>query len=114
LPEPLDGLGARFDQQLAVAVAPKVESPEVEPFLIEADDPGLGLVEGQAPRRQPLSQPSLDLFGLLSGVTAGDQIVGVPRQRWAVAGQFSGVAAGSMPDPSGLLQPVQRDVQEQR
>jgi hypothetical protein len=66
---------ARFDQQLA-AVAADVEPQEVDP-VVEVDDAGLVFVEDQPSGRQPRGQPRLDLLGLLTGVTHGQQIVGV-------------------------------------
>ena len=67
----------RLDQQLAVGVAADVEPEEVE-ALAEADDLRLVLVEGQAPGRQPLREPRLDLLGLLLAVAEHDHVVGVP------------------------------------
>jgi len=110
-PEPLDGRPGRLDQQLAVVTA-DVEPEEVE-ALAEVDDLRLVLVEGQAPGRQPLREPRLNLFGLLLAVAEHDHVVGVPdRDRGACHG-FPGVGAGGLAaDPGGLLQPVQRDVQQ--
>jgi hypothetical protein len=101
----LDGRLARLDQQLAVAVAPQVETQEVEP-LGEVHDPGLGLVEHKAPRCQPRGQPRLDLLGLLPGGTAGDQVIGVPGHRRAAGYHIVGVDTASIADPGGLLQPM--------
>ena len=56
-----------FDQKLAV-VAADVESQEVEPGMSDMDYPGLLLVEGQAPGRQPLGKLRFDVFGLPLGV----------------------------------------------
>ena len=62
------------------AVAADVEPEEVK-ALAEVDDPRLVLVEGQAPGRQPLRQPRLDLLGLLLAVAEHDHVIGVPDQR---------------------------------
>ncbi len=51
--------------------------------LGEVHDPGLGLVERKAPRRQPRGQPRLDLLGLLPGLAAGDQ---ESRRTWSPPG----------------------------
>jgi hypothetical protein len=75
-PDPFHGRLARLDQQLA-AVAPDVEPQKVHP-IIEVHDAGLVFVEDQPPGRQPRGKPGLDLLGLLTGVTQGQQVVGVP------------------------------------
>jgi hypothetical protein len=74
-PDPFHGRLTRFDQQLA-AVAADVESQKVHPN-VEVHHTGLVLVEGQTPGRQPLGQPCLDLFGLLTRVTQGHKVIGV-------------------------------------
>ncbi len=80
----------------------------------EVNDPGFVLVEGKPPGFKPPGQPGSDLLSLLPGVTARHQIIGVPDQHRAARHRFSGASAGVVADPGGLLQPVQRDVQEQR
>lgn len=47
-------------------------------------------------------------------MAASNKIVSVSTQSRAVVRQFPGTSTGSVMDPSGLLQPVQRDVQDQR
>jgi len=74
-PEPPDGRLGRLDQQLAVVIAADVEPEEVK-ALTEVDDARLVLVEGQAPGRQPLREPRLDVFGLLLAVAKRDHVVG--------------------------------------
>ena len=87
---------------------------EVKAFL-KVDDFRLVLVEGQAPRCQPFRQPCLDALGLLLAVAEHDHVVGVPdRDRGAWLGGPGLLAAGVVTDPGGLLQPVQRDVQQAR
>jgi hypothetical protein len=87
---------------------------ELESFFVEACDAGLGLVEGQASGRQPCGQPHLDLLGLLPGVAADDQVVGVPYERRTGVGHLPGASAGQVVAyASGLLQPVQCDIQQQ-
>ena len=77
------------------------------------DDLRLILVEGQAPGRQPLREPRLDLFGLLLAVAEHNHVVGVPdRDRGPSLGAPGAQAASPVADPGGLLQPVQRDVQQ--
>src|SRR5258708_38709280 len=71
-PGPLDGRSARFDKQFAVMVAAEIKSEKIKP-LRKGDDPGLGLIESQPSRLQPLGQPRLDLLSLLPGMTAHDQ-----------------------------------------
>ena len=66
-------LGVRFN-----TVAAQVEPEEVEAFF-EVDDARLVLVEGQTPGREPVGKLRLDLFGLLPGVAAGDQVIGLCR-----------------------------------
>jgi hypothetical protein len=46
---------------------------------VQVRDPGLVLVEDQTPGCQPVGKPRLDLLGLLTGVTQGEQIVGLCR-----------------------------------
>jgi hypothetical protein len=112
--EPPDGRAARLDQQLAVAVAADVDPEEVEP-LSEVHDLGLVFVEDKTPGRQPGGELCLDLFGLLPGMTAGDQVIGVPDHDRAAGPGIPGVPAGSLiPDPCGLLQPMERHVHHQR
>ncbi len=82
--------------------ATSCRSQEVEP-LGEVHDPGLGLVERKAPRRQPRGQPRLDLLGLLPGLAAGDQVVGVPGHRRAAGYDIVGVDTASIAHPGGLL-----------
>src|SRR6266849_8825211 len=53
------------------------------------DNPRLRLVEGQSSRRQPCGQPRLDLLGLLPGMAADDQVVGISSERRAAAFHFS-------------------------
>ena len=62
--------------------ATSCRSQEVQ-ALGEVHDPGLGLVERKAPRRQPRGQPRLDLLGLLPGLAAGDQ---ESRRTWSPPG----------------------------
>jgi hypothetical protein len=87
---------------------------KLEPLIVEAHDAGLGLVEGQPSGRQPCGQLHFDLFGLLPGSAARDQVVGVPGERRAGAGHLLGGIAGLVADTSGPLQPVQCDIQQQR
>ena len=95
-------------------VAADVEPEKVAP-LIEVRDPGLRIVEGQAPGRQPLGQPSLDLLRLLLAVTQRNKVIGVPDHRWMAGLDLSGAhAGGQVSDSSGRFQPVQRDVEQQR
>src|SRR6266852_2013257 len=102
-PEPLDGHGARFDEQLAVGVAADIESEEIEP-LRKGDDPGLGFIERQPPRLQPPGQPRLDLLGLLPGMTAYDQVISISSERRATASQLPGLSVGeAVADARGLL-----------
>src|SRR3954470_19059743 len=79
-PDPSDRLGAGHDEQLAVGIAADVEPQEIKTRR-HMDDSGLILIEGKPPGRQPFSQPSPDLFGLVTRVTERDQIVGVSHQR---------------------------------
>ena len=82
-------------------------------YILNFVDRGLLAVVG------PVIKPELGindtLFGLLTGVTQGDQVVGVSdhdRGPWL---GLPGTGAGErVAHPGGLLQPVQRDVEEQR
>jgi hypothetical protein len=57
----------------------------------------------------------LDLFGLLTGVTQGEQIVGVADNRQAARHHLSGARAGLViPHPGGGLHAVQNNIEEQR
>lgn len=73
VPNSLDRILARFDQQLG-GVSPPPISADVEPEEIETffevNDVRLVLGEDQTTRCQPCRQPCLDLFGLLPGMTA--------------------------------------------
>ena len=111
--EPPDGRIARHDQQLSVTVTAHVEPQEIEP-LGEVHDLGLVLVEDKAPGREPFRELRLDLLGLLPGMAAGDQVIGVPDHDGTTGPGIPGtLARGDIPDPCGLLQPVERHVQHQ-
>ena len=78
-------------------------------------DPGLVLVDGKTPGLQPLGQPRLDLFGLLPGLTAHREIVGVSHQHRGARHRYTGPWTGfAIAYARGLFQPVEGDVQEQR
>jgi hypothetical protein len=106
-----DGRLGRLDQQLAAGVAAEGPAEEVEP-LGEVHDPGLVLVQRQAPFRQPSLQPFPYALGLLSGETAGHKIVGVPDRNRGVIPRTVGVVAVAVADSGGLLKAVQRDIQQ--
>ena len=112
VPEPLDGRGARFGEQLAVGVAAEIKSEEIEP-LRKVNDPGFGFIECQPSRLQPPGQPCLDLLGLLPGVAAHDQVIGIPGERRAAVPHRPGMNADPVADACSLLQPVQCDIQQQ-
>ena len=98
---------------LPFGIAAEIESEEIEP-LRKGDDPGLGFIERQPSRLQPPGQPRLDLFGLLPGVAAHDQVIGISSERRAAAPYLSGMSAEAViADACGLLQPVQCDIQQQ-
>jgi hypothetical protein len=69
------------------------------------DDPGLGLVEREAPGLQPPGELFLDLLGLRAGRAQYGQVIGVPDQdrrsgtarRVAPPSQYLTPAACSMP-----------------
>jgi hypothetical protein len=112
-PEPPDGRFGRLDQQLTV-IAADVEPEGVETFA-EVDDLRFVLVEGQSPGRQPLRKPRLDLSGLFLAVAEQGHVIGVPDRHRGAWHDLPGASAGGLvADPSGLLQPVQRDVQQAR
>ena len=76
----------------------------------------LSSLKSQAPGRQPLGEPRLDLARLVPGVAQGDQIVGVSDQ---APGSPQPSNAASLPvalvtDSGGLLHPMQSHVQQQR
>jgi len=99
-----------FDQQLG-SVAADVEPQEIEP-LGQVHDPGLVLVDGKTPGLQPLGQPRLDLFGLLPGLAAHREIVGVSHQHRGARHRYPGLRAGfAISCAGGFLQPVECDVQ---
>ena len=102
VPEPLDGLGARFDKQLTVRVAAKIEPEEIEP-LRKGNDPGFGVVERQPSWLQLPGQLRLDLLGLLPGVAARDQVIGISGKHRAARPYRPGVIPGVVPDACGLL-----------
>ena len=55
------------------------------------------------------------LFGLLLAVAEHDHVIGIPdRDRGSAPGVSGTEAGGLVADPGGLLQPVQRDVQQAR
>src|SRR6266487_348268 len=113
-PESLDGRSTRLDQQLAVSVAANVDPQEVEP-LGEVHDLRLVLVEGKTTGGQPLGELGLDLLGLPLGVTAHNKIISVPDQDRGFRFRLAGIPAGGLvPDPCGLLQPMECDVHQQR
>src|ERR1700681_1452201 len=92
---------------------------DVEPEEIEAifkvDDACLVLVETQSPRGQPRGKSRLDLFGLLPGMTADGQIVGIPHQDWGARDRGTDITAGAViTDSRGLLQTMQRHIHQQR
>ena len=75
---------------------------------------GLVLVEGEPPGRQPLTQPLLDLFGLLTTGAHRDEIICIPHEHGTPALRTPGVSAGRVvADPCGFLHPVQGHVEEQ-
>jgi hypothetical protein len=102
--EPLDGLCARLDEQLAVGVAAEVECEEIEP-VAQVHDPGLGLVEGQPSRLQPPGQPRLYL-ARTSTLALQDPIASLNRQirscqawlpaGWYVAGHYWDIESGGL------------------
>jgi hypothetical protein len=92
-------------------MATDIETEEVEAFF-KGHNPCLVLVECQAPWFQPSGQPRLDLFGLLPGMAAGDHVVGVPHKDRSSSDGMNPVVAVS--NSCGLLQPMQRHVQQQR
>ena len=83
LPVLPDGRLGRLDQQLAAGVAAEVPAEEVEP-LGEVDDPRLVLVQGQAPPGQPSRQPFPYALGLLPGMAADGEIIGIPDRHRGV------------------------------
>ena len=110
-PDPSHCLLARLGQELAVGVAADAEPEEVEP-LAEVDDPGLGLVEREAPGLQPPGEPFLDLLGLRAGRAQYGQVIGVPDQDRRSRDGAQGGAALPVPDPGRLLHAVQRHVHD--
>ena len=96
------------------SVAADIEPQEIEP-VGQVHDPGLVLVDGKTPGLQPLGQPRLDLFGLLPGLTAHREIVGVSHQHRGARHRYTGPWTGfAIAYARGLFQPVEGDVQEQR
>ena len=78
-------------------------------------DPGLVLVEGKTPGLQPLGQPRLDLLGLLPGVAARREVIGVSDQHRGARHRLAGFGAGGpIPGACGLFQPMECDVEQQR
>jgi hypothetical protein len=108
-----DGRLGRLDQQLAAGVAAEVPAEEVK-ALGEVDDPRLVLVQGQAPHGQPSRQPFPDAFGLLPGMTADREIIGVSHRDRGVLAHPGGVGTRLVAHSGGLLKAMQRDIQEQR
>jgi hypothetical protein len=104
-------LRAGFDDQLAV-VAADGESQEVE-SVVEVDDPRLVLIEGKTSGRQPKSKLRLDLFGFLPGMAEHHHVIGVSDQRGR-ASFGSPCVTAFLADSGRFLQPMQRDVQQQR
>jgi hypothetical protein len=113
IPEPLHRRRARFDDQLAVRISTDVKTEEVETFA-EVHDARLVLVECQTSRRQPLGQLCLDLVGLLTGVTQGDQVIGVSHHDRRSGRGVSDMGAGQVPNTGSVFHPVQSDVEQQR
>jgi hypothetical protein len=111
---PPDSRFGRFDQQLLAWVAAEAEPEEIEPRG-EGDDVRFVLVQGKAPGCQPSGELRPDSLGLLPGVAADDEVVGVPDQDRGVLPDVVGVDdAAPVLDPGGFLKAVQRDVQQQR
>src|SRR5674476_802273 len=112
-PDPTQRRLTRLDQQLACLSADG--EPQKVETLVEGDNTRLVLVEGQTPGRQPYGKPRLDLFGLVPGVTQGDQIIGIPNQNWGISHRLTGMNTGYLvPDPGGLFHPMQSNIQKQR
>jgi hypothetical protein len=78
LPVPPDGRLGRLDQQLAAGIAADVPAEEVK-TLSEVGNARLVLVQGQPPLGQPPGEPRLDLPGMLPGVAADGEIIGLCR-----------------------------------
>src|ERR1035437_10572049 len=78
-------------------LAADLVAQEVEP-LRKVDDAGLGFIECQPSPLQPPGQPRLDLFGLLPGVAAHDQVIGISRERRASDLHPPGIGAGLVAD----------------
>src|ERR1039457_7077307 len=97
----------RFDQQLAVAVTADGPAEEVEP-LGEVDYPRLVLVDGHSASGEPSFKPRLDLLGLLPGVAADGEIVGISDQNGGIL-LDPGLVVALVADSSGFLKAVQRD-----
>ena len=113
-PDPPQRVVARLGQQLAVGIPANGEPQEVH-ALVEVRDLGLVLVEDQTPGGQPFGKPRLDLLGLLTGVTQGEQIVGIADHRRAARHRLPGTRAGQViPDSGSGLHAVQSNVQQQR
>jgi hypothetical protein len=77
-PDAPDGIFAGLDQRHPAVVAADVEPEEVAP-LADVDDLGLGLVEDQAARAQPLGQVLPDLFRVLATAAERQQVVRLCR-----------------------------------
>ena len=114
LPDPPDGRLARFDQQLG-AVAADVEPQEVEPSSARWTICVLSSLKDRPLGASHSASRALICSACSPGVAEHDQIVGVSdHDRGAWLGLPGTGAGGRVADPGGLLQPVQRDVQEQR
>src|SRR5207245_659594 len=94
--------------------ATSCRNQEVEP-LCEVHDLRLVLVEGKTTGGQPLGELSFDLLCLPLAVAARNTIVSVSDQDRGVRSSFTDMRAGGLiPNPCGLLQPMERDVHQQR
>jgi len=103
---------AGFDEHLragAGVVAADVEGQEVEP-VVEVDDSGLVLVDGQTFRLQPGAQPVPDRFGLFAAVAQGHEVIRVGHHGRA-AGFGVAVVVVVVADSGGFFYSLHDDVE---
>ena len=85
-PEPHDGRFARLDEQLAVRVAAEAVNPrKPNPSRRRTVLSLLASLKARPAQRQPSGRLCLDLLGLLPGITAYDQVIGISSKRRAAA-----------------------------
>ena len=106
---------ARFDQQLAVAVAADGEPQEVEPVVDRCTIRVLSSLKARPRGASHSASRALTCSACSGSDSTPSRSSAYLTSTGAARHRLPGPGAGrAIADPGGLLQPVQRDVQEQR